>query len=225
MRLSVSGYFINDKRRIGMHILKSSNGMKFLDILTYPEIKIFPNAVTFIVGKSGCGKSTYLKLLNATILPSVGSIEYNGKNIQELDIIDFRKKVMLVPQEVFLFDETIEENFALYCRNREEEKPLPAQMENALDICCANFPLSTRCSVLSGGEKQRVFLAIFLSCLPEVLLLDEPTAALDINTAQTLLANIKCFCNERNITAIVVCHTDELVKAFADYTIQLGGKS
>lgn len=207
-----------------MHILKSSNGMKFLDILTYPEIKILPNAVTFIVGKSGCGKSTYLKLLNATILPSVGSIEYNGKNIQELDIIDFRKKVMLVPQEVFLFDETIEENFALYYRNREEEKPLPAQMKNALDVCCSDFSLSTACNVLSGGEKQRVFLSIFLSCLPEVLLLDEPTAALDINTARSLLSNIKYFCSERYITVVVVCHNDELVKEFSDYTIRLGGQ-
>ena len=75
---------------------------------------------------------------------------------------------------------------------------------------------------LSGGERQRVFLAIFLSAMPKVLLLDEPTAALDEQTSETLLHNLKQFCSQNNISVVCVCHNGELVRQFADQEIRLG---
>lgn len=84
------------------------------------------------------------------------------------------------------------------------------------------FPLSANCATLSGGERQRVFLAIFLSAMPKVLLLDEPTAALDEQTSETLLYNLKQFCSQNNISVVCVCHNGELVRQFADQEIRLG---
>lgn len=208
-----------------MALIQSSAGLQFSYFITYPEIEIKENSFTFIAGKSGCGKSTYLKILNRTTLPSAGTVYYQGKNIAEFPVISYRKEVMLIPQEVFLFDGTIKDNFNSYCDVRETEQLTDDEMKKFLHICCADFDLTADCKTLSGGEKQRVFLAIFLSCVPKVLLLDEPTAALDEKTAVALLTNIKEFCKEEQITAVCVCHNEELIQRFSDFTIVLGAES
>lgn len=120
------------------------------------------------------------------------------------------------------FDGTIRENFDLFYDMREEKQPLDEDVQRFLSICCADFPLSANCATLSGGERQRVFLAIFLSAMPKVLLLDEPTAALDEQTSETLLHNLKQFCSQNNISVVCVCHNGELVRRFADQEIRLG---
>lgn len=206
-----------------MSILQSTAGMKFLDIITYPEISITKDAFTCITGESGCGKSTYLRLLNRTALPKCGDIFYQGENIEMLDKIAYRRKVLLVPQELFLLDDTIRENFQFYYESREEKAPSEERMQEMLRICLADFSLDTKCSQLSGGEKQRVFLAIFLSFQPKVLLLDEPTSALDAKTATQLLTNIKEYCQKNGTTAVCICHSRELVDTFADEVIEMGG--
>lgn len=203
-----------------MCLIKTSEQLKFLDIISYPEIEINKNTFTFIIGKSGCGKSTYLKMLNGTVLPTDGKIMYQKTDIRELEVIELRRKVMLVPQEVFLFEGTIQENFVFYYEAREEKLPNTDKIKASLHTCCMDFPLNTQCSNLSGGERARVFLAIFLSFDSDVLLLDEPTASLDSKTAVVLLANIKQFCSEHERTAVLVCHNEELVNQFADQILQ-----
>ncbi|MGL5260081.1 MAG: ABC transporter ATP-binding protein [Lachnospiraceae bacterium] len=207
-----------------MGIIHSEDGLRFNHFIEYPEINIAENAMTFISGESGCGKSSYLKILNKTVLPSQGKIVYKDEDIEELPVLQYRKKVLLVPQEVFLLDDTIEENFRFYYDAR-EEKPLSSQkIEEFLRICCLDFSATDYCTILSGGERQRVFLSIFLSLASKVLLLDEPTAALDENTSITLLANIKEYCMLKGITIICVCHNDSLIEKFSDYIIKLGEK-
>ena len=208
-----------------MSLIFSSAGLRFKNLITYPEIKIAEESFSFMLGKSGCGKSTYLKILNRTVLPAAGIISYRGKEIQSFPVLAYRQEVMLVPQEVFLFDGTIRENFHNYSIAREKE-PLPdKEILQFLQLCCADFALDSQCRSLSGGERQRVFLSIFLSCLPRVLLLDEPTAALDERTSQELLANIKAFCKKEKITTLCVCHNEELVQRFSDDTVRLEGKA
>lgn len=207
-----------------MHIIHSKKGIKFLDLITYPEINIQENSFTFISGESGCGKSTYLKMLNATIALNDGDIIYQNKKIAEIPVLKYRKEVMLVPQDVFLFEGTIRDNFNLYYSFIEKAELSETDIAIFLNICCADLPTSASCELLSGGEKQRVFLAIYLSCLPKVLLLDEPTAALDEKTANQLLTNLKAFCKEQKITVVCVCHNDEIVNRFADTVILLGDK-
>lgn len=205
-----------------MSFIWSSANLQFLDSITYPEIEIKKDSFSFIAGKSGCGKSTYLKILNRTVIPSAGSVFYQKKNIQELPVLAYRKNVLLVPQEGFLFDGTIKDNFYTYWDAREKKRMAEDEMLKFLRICCADFALNSDCKTLSGGEKQRVFLAIFLSCVPEVLLLDEPTAALDEKTSVELISNIKGFCRQEHITVICVCHNAELIQKFSDFTIYLG---
>src|SRR5690554_7870960 len=92
---------------------------KFGGILEYPRMEITSGSTTFIQGASGAGKSTLLKLLNASLSPEEGRIFYQGKDIREMDTIELRKEVILIGQNVYLFDESIRENFRMYYEYRD----------------------------------------------------------------------------------------------------------
>ena len=190
--------------------------------ITYPPLAFEEKKMTFLTGKSGCGKSTLLRLLNRTLLPARGEILFRGRPAGELPVLDYRRQVLLAPQQVFLFDDTIARNFEEYYAMRGEPGITRAEMRDFLSVCCADLFLDSPCAILSGGERQRVFLSIYLSARPQVLLLDEPTAALDEKTARALLGNLKAFCRERGMTVICVCHSSSLVEEFADEEIRLG---
>lgn len=208
-----------------MDTLFQLTNLKFKDFLTYPDLTIKRERVTFISGESGCGKSTLFRLLNATLTPSAGTIEFCGTNISEINTITLRREVLLASQEVFLFEGTIQENFEQYYRCRNQSCISETKMRDYLSICCAEFSLDSNCATLSGGERQRVFLAICLSFLPKVLLLDEPTAALDEATSQCLFSKLKLFCLEHQITLLVICHTANLTELYADHVIVLQKKA
>lgn len=205
-------------------VVLSTKNLKFQDFLSYPNVEILGEKCTFLMGESGCGKSTLFKLMNATLSYSQGSIEYEGRNIEKWDTIDLRREILLTSQEIYLFEGTIEDNYRKYYEFREKECISKVQMEDYLSICCAPFPLESRCEVLSGGERQRVFTAICISFLPKVLLMDEPTAALDEVTSHKFFKQIKDFCQEQHITLVVICHNSHLVDEYADYVVALDAR-
>lgn len=196
----------------------------FLDMITYPDFVVEKGEILFITGPSGSGKSTLLKLLNGTASPSAGIVLYKGEEIDVMDTVSLRRKVLLVSQSIFLFDETIEENFASFYRYREEKKPDEAKMRKYLSLCSADFPLDSQCKSMSGGERQRIFLAICISLEPETLLLDEPTSALDDKTGNILFENLTKYCRENDKTLVVISHNKELAQDFGDRVIDLGEK-
>lgn len=204
-----------------MQAIITATGLNFLDIISYPNITILAQQVTFICGESGCGKSTLLKLMSNVVSPDAGVITYQGENIQGYSPVQLRKQVLLCGQFVYLFDKTIEENFHEFYDYRDLPHLNAQQITQHLDICCLRFPLDTPCATLSGGERHRVFLAICLSLMPNVLMLDEPTAALDDQNANLVLRNVKTFCKERDMTLLVVCHNRALAEQHADHIISL----
>jgi len=201
----------------------SLNGVWFKDIIHYPNIEIPQGGVTFICGESGCGKSTLLKLLNNTVSPAFGEILYAGKRIKDYDPVTLRREVLLCGQTTFLFGSTVLENFIEFYKYRDLSPISQDEINKYLKICAANFPLDASCVTMSGGERHRVFTSICLSLHPKVLLLDEPTSALDNTTSNTVMSNIKTFCNENNITLIVVSHNTALAQTYADSVIMLAG--
>ena len=206
-----------------MKLFWSSDGCEFHKLIKYPEICINANEFTFITGKSGCGKTSYLSLLNKCSMPTDGVIEFKGQDIANADPIKHRKQVLQAVQEVFLIEDSILENFKFYYNAREESLINTSEMSRFLNILEADFSLDTHTSKLSGGEKQRVFLAIFLSLASEVLLLDEPTAALDEETSEQIIKNIMTYTQQNNISTICVCHNEKIVEKFALATIRLDG--
>lgn len=191
----------------------------FKNKIEYPNIEIPKNKVTFIIGKSGCGKSSFLKLLNRTLKEEKGEIYYNSQNIKDLDVYLLRKEILLVGQEVFLFDGTIKENFIKYYSYVDKEVINDETMKYFLHLCDIDISLESKIKILSGGQKQRVFLAIFLSFTPKVLLLDEPTATLDESTSFLLFSNIIKFCKEKEITPIFISHSQKIIESFGENII------
>lgn len=201
--------------------LFSIKNASYKGIVHYKNINIEEGKVTFICGRSGSGKSTLLKLLNMSISVSSGGILYKGVNIDEYDSLELRKEVVLASQSVFLFDDTIKNNFKKFYSYRNENVPDDEKIKYYLSLCAAYHDLDSNCQHLSGGERQRIFIAVCLSFSPKVLLLDEPTSALDTKTSNKLIDNIIDYCKVKNITLLAVTHDRSLAKEYSDIIIDL----
>lgn len=195
--------------------------VNYKKIIRYSNIEISEGGATFIFGESGSGKSTLLKLLNGVLSPTEGIIKYADKNIEDYDPISLRREVLLISQSVYLFDMSIKDNFKEYYAYRDLENISEEAMKSYLDICSVHLPLDSMCSVMSGGERQRVFIAINLSFQSKVLMLDEPTSALDYKNANALLENVKSFCKKEDKTLLIVSHDRAIANKFADNIINL----
>jgi putative ABC transport system ATP-binding protein len=158
-------------------------------------------------------------MMNATLSPSQGQLIFSGKPYEEWDVLELRQKVILASQNVFLFDQTIQENYKAFYEYRELTPPTPEEMAFYLNLCCLSFPLDRSCEVLSGGERQRIFIAICLPFRPEVLILDEPTSALDGATAHQLMHQLTTFTKEQDITLVIISHDKAIMEKYQDHVI------
>lgn len=156
-------------------------------VLDIDDLKIEKGSITGLIGPNGSGKSTLLKLLAFVQKPSMGQIFYKGR--LELPFSpSIRSKITLLTQKPYLLKRTVFENIAFGLRIRKEKKDLEKKVRNALlnvGLDYQNF--ATRFwNELSGGEAQRVAMAARLILKPEVLLLDEPIASVDIESASLI---------------------------------------
>ena len=142
-----------------------------------------------IVGPNGCGKSTLLSILAGVLKPSSGTIRYYGKNALENQVV-FRKMTGYVPQENPLMPElSVYDNLRLWYPDKKE---LAKELEEGfLRILGISEFLKMPVSKLSGGMKKRVSIGIALAGMPPVLILDEPSAALDLVCLILLLLQIR----------------------------------
>ena len=165
---------------------------------------------TAIVGASGAGKSTLMSLLFRFYDPECGSITADGTSIDKFMITDYRSRFALMAQEVQLFNDTIRENIG-YGRLSAS----PSEIENAARVALADdfikaFPDGYNTVVgdgglrLSGGQRQRIALARTILRNPQVLMLDEATNALDIETEQAFQLALERFVHRR--TVVVIAH-------------------
>ena len=203
-----------------MEYIISTSQLVSYDKISYPNIKIPKNLVSFISGPSGCGKSSFFKMLNATLSPTSGLIYYNNTNIDELNKIALRKDIVLVSQNPYLFNGTIQDNFIKFHQYHHSECQNDQQIKSFLDICCLDNDIVTQS--MSGGEKQRVYLSIALSLGCKVLLLDEPTSALNYDLAIKVLTNIINYTKSNDITLVIISHDLTIQKLFAENVISLG---
>jgi putative ABC transport system ATP-binding protein len=150
------------------------------------SLEIDPGA-TAILGPSGCGKSTLLRLLNRLADPDAGLVRFHGEDVRALDPLELRRRAVLVPQLPAPLPGTVAENvrYGPSLLGRQVD-PRPALEMAGLD---GDF-VERDAARLSVGEQQRVMLARALALDPEVLLLDEPTAALDERAKESVEATL-----------------------------------
>jgi ATP-binding cassette subfamily B protein len=163
-----------------------------------------------IIGKTGCGKSTVAQLLIRMFDPGNGSIMINGIDIRHVALPDLRKLISYVPQDVFLFSDTILQNINFGADNSTRESA-ETSADNALILNeIQGFPkqmdtmVGERGVTLSGGQKQRISIARALAKPNELLLFDDCLSAVDANTEFQIAENLNGYLKGR--TAIIITH-------------------
>jgi len=163
-----------------------------------------------IIGKTGSGKTTIADLLVRMYDVSSGEILIDGKPIDEIDLANLRKQIGYVPQDVFLFSDTIAGNVAFGNREASQEKIEQYTKYAAVHDDIANLPegfktmVGERGVTLSGGQKQRVSIARAFIKNPDIVILDDCLSAVDTNTEQQILGYLNGAISDR--TSIIITH-------------------
>ena len=198
-----------------------TKNLVFKNFLSYPDLNINRGEFTFIVGESGVGKTAFLRMINASEDISGGDLLIDGVDINNLDPIKQRQDYLLSGQFVYLFKGTIVDNFQKFYELRNLDVPSVENMSEYLKLVALPVDPMSRVDSMSGGERQRVYLAIFISLARKVIMLDEPTSALDDASARLFLSNLKEYCKAKNLSAIVISHDKSLSEDYADAKIDL----
>ena len=173
-----------------------------------------------LVGASGAGKTTVLKLVNRLLLPETGAVRVQGRDTREWDVVRLRRTVGYVIQEVGLFPHlTVADNIAVVPRlERWEDQRVSARVGELLGLIgLANDNYAGRWpDELSGGQRQRVGVARALAADPPVLLMDEPFGALDPITRRQLQEQFRRIQSRLRKTVLLVTHDMAEAIALAD---------
>ncbi|MBX8652927.1 iron ABC transporter ATP-binding protein FetA [Klebsiella michiganensis] len=196
-------------------------------ILNEMSFQLRAGEFKLITGPSGCGKSTLLKIIASLLSPTAGSIFFAGKNINDLTPETYRQQVSYCAQTPALFGDSVYDNLVFPWQIRHQQPDPNALVADLLRFGLAENTLEKSINELSGGEKQRVSLIRNLQFLPQVLLLDEITSALDESNKKNVNEIIHRYATEKNIAVLWVTHDSNEI-AHADEVITLkpaGGKA
>lgn len=194
-------------------------------LLTDISLDIDHGELLGIQGRSGAGKSTLLRLLNRLQEVSNGNIFYDQKSLGEYPIQQLRREIVLVPQEPKLLDMTVEESLT-YPLELQKVSKTECQRRRIRACDLWEIPadwLDRQELQLSVGQRQLVTLVRGTMLNPRILLLDEPTAALDPALARKVLKKLKLLNEENGTTIIMVNHTPEYLEAFVERIVCLEG--
>ncbi|MGC1039603.1 iron ABC transporter ATP-binding protein FetA [Pantoea agglomerans] len=170
------------------------------------SLQLYQGDCVLLTGPSGSGKSTFLKILASLITPTSGHLFFRSNDITTLKAEDYRQQVSYCFQTPQLFGQTVYDNLALPWQIR-RQKPQRDKLVAALEsVNLSPDMLNKPVEQLSGGEKQRVGLLRNLQFMPEVLLLDEVTSALDEQNRLTVLSLINRISAEEKVAVVRISH-------------------
>ncbi len=181
-----------------------------ISIISELALDVAAGEILVLLGESGCGKTTTLKLINRLIEPTSGTVRVEGKATSEWDAIELRRRIGYVLQEGGLFPHlTIRENVGIVPRLFNWDRArIDARINEVLDL--VKMPPSRFADryphELSGGQRQRVGVARGLAADPHIVLLDEPFGALDVLTRTRLQREFASMVRQMGKTAVFVTH-------------------
>lgn len=197
-------------------------GIRALENVSF---KVKKGEVLAIIGKTGSGKSTLANLLMRMYDVTAGQINIDGENIRHLNLDNYRSNIGFVPQDVFLFSDTIARNIAFGNNILNMPDVIQAAKDAAVYTNIINFPnkfdtlIGERGITLSGGQKQRISIARGIIKSPQILILDDCLSAVDTQTEEEILKNLNFVM--QNKTSIIIAHRVSTIKN-ADNIIVLG---
>lgn len=194
-----------------------SKSYKDKKVLNNVSFQIEAGTITTIIGESGCGKTTTLKMINRLIEPTQGKITIKDEDISKMNPIKLRRKIGYVIQQTGLFPHmTVRENIELISKlenkNRKKIKERTLEMMDMVALNPDEF-LDRYPSELSGGQQQRIGIARAFATDPEIILMDEPFSALDPVTRVSLQDELISLQEKFHKTIVFVTHDmDEAIK-------------
>lgn len=191
-------------------------------VLKINELKLDASVVS-IEGQSGSGKSTLLRLLNNLDTPKSGTIYYKDKSLMEIEPMELRRKIVMVPQDPVVFDGSIRDNLLIGLKLSDQEEASDSTLKNMLNLFwLENKELDTSASDLSGGEKQRLALArVLLMKEADVYLLDEPSSSLDDETTDHILDAFINQAKEQKNQIIMVTHDKRVAEKYTEQKVNM----
>lgn len=190
------------------------------EILTNISVEIEQGDYMSIVGPSGSGKSTLLKLCSHLITATNGTIVFKGKNFMDYSPTFLRTNIAYCFQTPYLFGDTVIENinFPFFIRNHKPDQRRINDLFSMFHMTTDYINRDVR--NLSGGEKQRIALIRSLLFMPEILLLDEITSALDVGNA-AIVENVIATLNNEGTTVLWVTHNLEQSRKYANKLLSM----
>lgn len=189
------------------------------------NFEIKPGEFVFVIGPSGAGKTTLIKLILKEYLPTEGTIKVNGINLSQIrknKIPEYRRKIGVVFQDFKLItDQTVFENVALALKVlKEKEEDIFKKVKNILDLVGLKERADFFPAQLAGGELQRVCLARAVVGDPQIVMADEPTGNLDLGIARQIVSLLEKI-NQMGKTVIMATHNFEIVNTMGKRVIEL----
>ncbi len=177
-------------------------------VLDVPSIQVLPNKVLALIGPNGSGKTTLMLCLSLLLKPDSGMVLFKGQKIDHAtSLIQFRRRFAVAFQEPLLLNTTVRNNVGLGLQLRGiKGKEASQRVGYWLERFGVDSLAGQNALTLSGGEAQRVNLARAFALQPEVLFLDEPFAAVDTPTRQSLFGDIINILQETRMTTLMVTH-------------------
>jgi ATP-binding cassette, subfamily B, multidrug efflux pump len=174
------------------------------------SLKINKGEKVAIIGKTGSGKSTIAQLMLRMYDPQKGDIYYDGISIKEIDVKNLRSQISYVPQDVFLFSDSVENNIGFALKNAPHEKVREAARSAVVAREIESFPgkyqtlIGERGVTLSGGQKQRISIARALIKDHEITVFDDCLSAVDAKTENEIISHLYDYL--QNKTAVIITH-------------------
>lgn len=198
------------------------NGVQALNGM---DIHIDKGEFVYVVGPSGAGKTTFIKLMIRELKPTEGTIHINGKNLGDLSnkqIPFLRRKIGVVFQDFKLFNKlSVYENIAFALEVIEESpEKIKSQVMDVLEIVGLKSKARFNPTELSGGEKQRIAIARAMVNQPAILIADEPTGNLDPETAWSIMGTLEEI-NNRGTTIVMATHNSHIVNTLKKRVIAI----
>jgi len=192
-------------------------------VLSDLSLSIASGGFCALIGPSGAGKSSLIRLLNRLDDPDAGVILWRGRPLHATPVRELRRRIGFVFQKSVMFPGSVRDNLlAPLTLGGPPPEDAEARARRNLEAASLSAELLDRdAAELSGGEQQRVAIARSLMTEPEVLLLDEPTASLDVESAERLMSTLAELRQARGLSLVMVSHRLEEARACASQVVML----